>query len=182
MEILIIALIAILCVGAAFSGKRLAYLHTGKVDSFLPKRKTKEQKKWDFILSRKNVHPHDWSDPTNVTESYTELFDNKLERYARLLELRLKFDSYDRKTDEERGKMILQARKATVTPKPDSGNIIILGDCRFLCGGIPCGCEQDYGTYKLLCTEFTTNHGAINHCYPIHSVSLIDVLFEMKNS
>lgn len=181
MEILIVAFVIMLFVGAAFTGKRLAYLHAGKVDSFFPKRRTKERNKWDFRRSRMKVHPHDWSDPTNVTESYDELFDNKLERYARFLELRLKFDSYDRKSAEERGGMILEARKPTVTPKPDGGNIVVLGDCRFLCGTAPCGCEQDWGTYKLLCTEFTTNHGEVIHRYPVHAVSLIDVLFEMKN-
>lgn len=141
--------------------------------SFRKKPKTKDE----FTQSRKEVHPHDWSNPAKVLQEYTELFDNKLERYARFLELRLKFDDYDNKTDEEREAMASSAIPTAVTPNERGGNTVILGDCRFLCGTAPCGCEQDYGLFMRLKPEFSNQP---NH-YPVYHIRLDDVLFEMKN-
>jgi len=175
MEILIPIIIVLIFVG--YLGYRIAKAHSGHINSILPKRKTKEEKKWDFRHSRMKVHPHDWSNPGKVLQEYTELFDNKLERYARFLELRLRFDDYDNKTDEEQEAMANSAAPTTVTPNEQSGNSVVLGDCRFLCGTAPCSCEQDYQLFETLKPEFSNQP---NH-YPVYNVSLIDVLFEMKN-
>ena len=175
MEILIpIAIIAMLCVGAAFTGKRLAYLHAGKVDSFLPKRKTKEQTKSDFRASRREIIPHDWSDYAHPLQKHRDLFNNKLERYARFLELRLRFDIYDGLTDEERAGMKKSAAPTTVTPNERGGKDVILGDCRFLCGTAPCSCEHEYSIFQTLRPEFINEP---NH-YPVYQNMLDDILFE----
>lgn len=179
MEILTsIAIIVMLCVGAAFTGKRFAYLHAGKVDSFFPKRKTKEQKKTAFYHSRRKVHPHDWSDPTKILQEYTELLSNKLERYARFLELRLEFDTYDDLSKDEQKAMAAKAISTTVTYNEQrGGNTVVCGDCRFLCGTSPCGCEQDYKLFKTLSPEFSNRE---SH-YPTYNIRLDDVLYDMTH-
>lgn len=131
----------------------------------------KKMTDWEFRCSRKNVFPHDWSNPGNVREEYDEMFKTKLERYARFLELKIKFRKYEELSSKEKDKIKKDAAPTIVTTNNRGGHNVTIGDCDFNCGNAPCGCQHDYDLYMELEAEFI-DYGRLNK-------HLHDVLYAM---
>lgn len=77
------------------------------------KKLTKKPTESEFYQSRHTNH-YDRVTAFNPAVPQTERFDNKLERYARFLELRFMFDAYDRLSPEERKSIMANKKEATI--------------------------------------------------------------------
>lgn len=111
-----------------------------------------------------------------VTFQRESSYYNILERYARLLELQLKFYKYERK-DPEVMKTIENRQSGSIEYDETTGMTThVISDCYYGCGCAPCGCHEDWNEYKIL--EKELKHPK----YSGSCTNLDEVLKEMDKS
>ena len=106
-------------------------------------------------------------------------YDNELERYARYLELKLRFYEYEHMADGD--KNVLRAKVKAYNddaaersgPTFDGGSITVIPSCSFNCGTTPCGCDRYYKIYqeyhKIYSGYFVDNNGC-GYSYCVHRI------------
>ena len=115
---------------------------------------------------------------------------NEMERYARYLELKLRFYEYEHMTKEEREVLDAKVEKhndeceAQSGIQPDGGNLYVIPDCMFSCGTAPCGCERDWSEYnrlKPLYENVSYKKGDNNYCIHFNVQDIAKLLDTNKN-
>lgn len=110
-----------------------------------------------------------------VSVVYERKYFNKLEKYARFLELKSYFHRYEHR-DPDTMQTIKNRQNGGISYDEESGmTTVIIPDCHFGCGSAPCSCETMWSDYQKLKKEF--KHPKYNQ-----TVTLDDVLKEMDES
>ena len=125
---------------------------------------------------RKRHKNHNKLNNNGITCFRESFYYNKLERYARLLELKLQFYKYEHK-DPNTMKTIENRNSGGREFNKDRGGWdIVIPDCYYGCGCAPCGCHEDWQEYKIL--EKELRHPK----YPASCTNLNIILEEMDKS